>query len=69
MNLNNLELWIARDKNNELYLYLLEPKRGEGKFVVSTQSIVGQFIEIDQKLFPDITFENSPQKVKMVHTK
>lgn len=67
----NSKLWIARDEDGSLFLYRLKPRlplldSKEKKFVVSdeTQSIVGEFMEIDSDLFPELTFENSPQLVE-----
>lgn len=64
-----MELWIARDKNGELFIYKMQPylnKTGV-RFVVNKDepSVVGVFMELDSKLFPEITFENSPQKVEI----
>lgn len=69
----NYKLWIARDEDGSLFLYRLKPRlplldSKEKKFVVSdeTQSIVGEFMEIDSDLFPELTFENSPQLVNFM---
>ena len=74
-----MKLWIARDKhipdgtfpypegfNGELYLYGSEPdiKKNvarEGIWTCKRE----EFIELDYKLFPEVTFENSPQEVEL----
>lgn len=64
-----MEYWIARDKNDELFLYKEEPVRGEELFTPrdfpSTNNKVVTFYSIDSALFPEVTWENSPQKVKI----
>jgi hypothetical protein len=58
--------WIARDKNDDLYLYSIEPRLySNGKFGMPTHlryQIVTP-MQLDNCLFPDITFEKSPQRV------
>lgn len=56
-----MELWAARDKNCDLSLYDVEPtENGFGCWESS-----GNYYEIDWRLFPEVTFENSPQKVEI----
>ena len=58
-----MNLWIARDKNNALALYTEEPmlyynSQYEGSYK-------SQMIDLDEDLFPEVTFENSPQQVEI----
>lgn len=56
-------IWIARDKNGELYLYNERPFRREKEFSLN---IVGfDFCEIPEEYFPSVTWENSPQEVEL----
>lgn len=55
-----MKLWIARDKNRDLYLYEREPIRESDFFYSSYDTI-----EVDKNLFPEVTFENSPQEVEL----
>lgn len=57
-----MKLWIARDKDGYSQLYVEKPiKIGESfKHVPNT----GWFT-ISCKLFPEVTFENSPQEVEL----
>ena len=59
-----MKLWIARDKNNDLALYTAKPMLCYNKYFDghSPQMIA---IEIDESLFPEVTFENSPQQVEI----
>ncbi len=52
-----MEMWIARDKNGDLFLFQLEPFRNTDMFMG------GVFMGIENYLFPEVTWENSPQKV------
>ena len=53
-------IWIARDKNGELWVYSNKPIRDEEIFIrpCSEHSMVS--IKGDDDLFPEITWENSP---------
>ena len=73
------KLWVARDKNGYLYLYNNKPirtKEGtefendyDSGYVDSIYKdyleIDKGYIEIDSELFPEVTWENSPQQVKL----
>lgn len=57
-----MELWIARNCNNCLYMYDERPKQHNGFFSSSDWCII---YPIDDDLFPEVTFENSPKKVEL----
>ena len=77
------KLYIARDKNGYLYLYNNKPirtKEGtefENNYDSEYEDIVYKdyleidkgSIEIDSELFPEVTWENSPQQVKLILVK
>lgn len=56
-----LELWLARDKDGDLNLYDLEPVKHKNGYFVEGHKC--GFIDSDE--FPEVTWENSPQKVKI----
>lgn len=64
-----MELWIARDLvNNELCLYGKKPKLSEefeGIWVCSQYDELVNVIVLPSEYFPEVTFENSPQKIKI----
>lgn len=68
-----MELYIARDKDEDggLFLYNNKPNfvEDEGLFLSNENSedndILYDGIEIDPRLFPEVTWENSPQKVEL----
>ena len=56
-------MWIARDKNDSLNLYSSEPIKHIRCFVkASSEDYVAN---IWSGLFPEVTFENSPQEVEL----
>ena len=57
-----MELWIARDKDGRLFLYSKKPTL-YGDYYDSSIGIL--FGELDNYMFPEITFGNSPKQVKI----
>lgn len=56
-----MELFIARDKDGCLCL-------SESEFIKKNVTFVNsdsKYIRLDPSWFPEITFENSPQKIKL----
>lgn len=55
-----MKIWISRDKgDNYLYLYKEKPYK-EGNY------FHGKCIcYVDEELFPEVTFENSPQQIEI----
>lgn len=60
-----MKLWIARDYTG-LWAFSEEPDKKCNVFTSST--IYCKIYQLDSELFPEITFENSPQliEVKMI---
>ena len=56
-----MELWIARDKDGSLCLSRVELVKAYTTFICNEQ----QYYYIDDDLFPEVTFENSPKKVEL----
>ena len=59
-----MKYWIARDEDGELYLFDEEPKLHKS-YIWSTSTECGSSFRIDSDLFPEVTFENSPQEVEL----
>ena len=55
-----MNFWIARDEIG-IGLFEIEPYLREDGYWDSD----GKWYEIDEKLFPEVTFENSPQEVEI----
>lgn len=67
-----MELWIARTEGNDLQLFPEEPfyRKDLGiwcywKVWTPSSHILSNGSLIDPTLFPEITFENSPQQVEI----
>ena len=56
-------MWIARDKNELLCLFKEKPFFGRGKEYYITDSL--DYIILDNDLFTEVTFENSPVEVEL----
>lgn len=58
-----MKMWIARDKDNRLYLYQYKPQKDV--YVFKTESYLSCW-QIPFTEFPEVTFENSPMEVELV---
>ena len=56
-----MKMWIARDKNGTLALHESEPYCPYN----NTWHNSNQEFYLDDDLFPEVTFENSPQKIEI----
>ena len=59
-----MELWIARDKDNTLTVFQSKPVFDENKGLWD-EILNEDCMVIEPFRFPEVTFENSPQKVKI----
>jgi hypothetical protein len=59
-----VEFFITRDKDGILEIFETEPIKGE-KYGVFTCGNSSKSYELNSKLFPELTFENSQQKIKL----
>ena len=57
-------VWVARDKDDNLWLYTHKPRKSLSYFYESA-NCKGS-MEIDNEKYPEITFENSPIQVRLV---
>ena len=64
---NKKIMWLARDKEGNLYLYNLKPTVISESFVCGTDSngTWSSYIELDKNLHPEVTWENSPKEIIM----
>lgn len=53
-------LWIARDKDNRLFIYEEKPYKEDEIFACDGCS---DYWQLDEKLYPEVTFENSPKQL------
>lgn len=60
-------MWVARDKDNSLYLYNVKPAKSGGIWRIIGLSTYGQAMEIDYNLFPNVKWEDEePTEVEIV---
>ena len=60
-----MKLWIARDIDNELYLYASEPVCGKDGIFYINKTDSDDIIKLDNNEYPIVTFENSPQEIEL----
>lgn len=60
-----MKLWIARDKDNSLFLYLNKPLINDDTFTVNWDEPYWWDAQLTNDMFPEVTFENSPQQVEI----
>lgn len=61
-----MKLWIARDFDGVLNLYVTKPSLDSIDNMYYVESdMEDDYLNIDKELFPEVTFENSPQEVEI----
>ena len=60
----SMKCWIARDKNNSLWLFEEKPFLDCEVWRFNPFCNI-VFYEVDEDFLPEITFENSPQQVEL----
>lgn len=58
-----MKLWIARDFDGHLNLYVNKPSLDSNDNMYYVME--DDYLNIDKELFPEVTFENSPQMVEI----
>lgn len=59
---NMMKFWVARDEEGALYLYDDVPEKLTKCFI---QQGYKEVMKLSDDLFPEITFENSPQEIEL----
>ena len=57
-----MKIWIARDKDSTLWLFNTKPYC---KYNFCWNTRCDEHLQLNKELFPEVTFENSPQEVKI----
>ena len=62
-----MKLWIARDFDGDLNLYVKKPLLHyiDQIYYTIVSDMGDDYLNIDKDLFPEVTFENSPQQVEI----
>ena len=55
-----MKMWITRDFNGDLCLHMERPR------LLKTMWASDDWVFLNEDLFPEVTFENSPQEVEFV---
>ena len=58
--------WVARDKDGKVFMFNNNPKRVDDEGIFSNNFYDGLCTELDSSLFSEITWENSPKKIKLI---
>lgn len=57
-------MYLARDKNRELYLFDKRPVRGNECWWAES-GVDGTYLRLDSSLFPELTWESDPLEVSL----
>ena len=61
-----MHMYLARDKNDDLYLFNELPNRGTECWW-ATSGVDGTYLRLDKSLYPEVTWESGPLAVT-IHT-
>lgn len=57
-----MKLWIARDKDGDIYLHRNKPYLRTAEIWTCDDQ---EYFLLEEETFPEVTFENSPQEVEL----
>jgi hypothetical protein len=57
-------MYIARDKNNDLYLFNEMPGRGSECWWAPS-GLDGSYLRLDKKLYPEVSWDSEPLQVEI----
>jgi hypothetical protein len=60
-----MDVWIARDEDGQLAMYDNDPHKWRDYFY-SSGNKRNSYIKLPTYMFPKLTFENSPIKIRLV---
>lgn len=58
-----MKAWIARDKDGELYMFSHLPILCRNTYFIASDGT--NSMKLDRNMFPEVTFEESPKKLKI----
>ena len=59
-------MYLARDKNNELYLFNEPPRRGSECWW-SPSGLDGTYLRLDESLYPQISWQSESMLMEIMH--
>lgn len=57
-------MYLARDKNNDLYLFNEFPRRGSECWWAES-GLDGTYLKLDKALYPEVTWDSEPLQVHL----
>jgi len=57
-------MYLARDKNNDLYLFYGKPRRGRECWWAE-EGVDGTYLKIEKSLYPEVTWDSEPLEVSL----
>ncbi len=58
-------MYLARDKNNDLYLFYKKPKKIRDCWWADSE-LDGSYLKLDKTLYPEVTWDSDPVEVDLV---
>ncbi len=58
-------MYLARDKNQDLYLFNELPHRGNECWWAES-GVDGTYLKLDKKLYPEVTWDSEPLPARLV---
>ena len=58
-------MYLARDKNDDLYLFYERPHRGKDCWWAET-GVDGTYLKLEKSLYPQVTWDSGPLAVELV---
>ena len=58
-------MYLARDKNNDLYLFYDRPHRGKDCWWAES-GVDGTYLKIEKSLYPQVKWDSGPLPVELV---
>lgn len=60
-------MWIARDNNNNLYFYIIKPKKDKNSLNWGSELFEFRYTKIDSELFPEVKWgDEEPTEVELI---
>jgi hypothetical protein len=61
-------MYLARDKNNDLYLFNEHPQRGNECWWAEA-GVDGTYLKLDKSLYPEVSWDSEPLPVDLIPVK
>ena len=61
-------MWVARDENGRLYIWIVNPIRHKDCWWLPEQygtHISNYYVKIDSSFFPEVTWKSGPRKIEL----